>query len=324
MTTTSPTCINRDASFFGKTGTNLDQGRRKDITTAATSPPLTKENKPPAKSTTPPTTHGPGNLILGAQTPYQIQAQGALLPIFHPLHCPLGVAWSRPHLPQATFPPSSPPSPSLTTIAAVIPHPNHQKTTSAPSTPSHPKAPVHPPTMAAALLLLAATLTTAQTTTNPNDATTCPFPIRGLYAFHPACAQSCLGCDASNETFEHNCDVNSSCCSGPIAEVMIPPVYACVRRACAMAAPGDAQASWEEFCEELCGEGEGGQGGGDAGGVPFCELWYVWSFFFLGSMVFVGKKKKGRGGVGMLTRMLNRGAVGDEDGGDVPREDGAC
>lgn len=324
MTTTSPTCINRDASFFGKTGTNLDQGRRKDITTAATSPPLTKENKPPAKSTTPPTTHGPGNLILGAQTPYQIQAQGALLRIFHPLHCPLGVAWSRPHLPQATFPPSSPPSPSLTTIAAVIPHPNHQKTTSAPSTPSHPKAPVHPPTMAAALLLLAATLTTAQTTTNPNDVTTCPFPIRGLYAFHPACAQSCLGCDASNETFEHNCDVNSSCCSGPIAEVMIPPVYACVRRACAMAAPGDAQASWEEFCEELCGEGEGGQGGGDAGGVPFCELWYVWSFFFLGSMVFVGKKKKGRGGVGMLTRMLNRGAVGDEDGGDVPREDGAC
>lgn len=324
MTTTSPTCINRDASFFGKAGTNLDQGRRKDITTAATSPPLTKENKPPAKSTSPPTTHGPGNLILGAQTPYQIQAQGALLRIFHPLHCPLGVAWSRPHLPQATFPPSSPPSPSLTTIAAVIPHPNHQKTTSAPSTPSHPKAPVHPPTMAAALLLLAATLTTAQTTTNPNDATTCPFPIRGLYAFHPACAQSCLGCDASNETFEHNCDVNSSCCSGPIAEVMIPPVYACVRRACAMAAPGDAQASWEEFCEELCGEGEGGQGGGDAGGVPFCELWYVWSFFFLGSMVFVGKKKKGRGGVGMLTRMLNRGAVGDEDGGDVPREDGAC
>lgn len=240
MTTTSPTCINRDASFFGKTGTNLDQGQRKDIITAATSPPLTKENKPPAKSTTPPTTHGPGNLILGAQTPYQIQAQGGLLRIFHPFALP---SWRS--LVKTTPPPSDLPS-LITTIAAVIPHPNHQKTTSAPSTPSHPKAPVHPPTMAAALLL-AATLTTAQTTTNPNDTTTCPSPIRGLYASHRACAQSCLGCDASNETFEHNCDVNSSCCSGPIAEVMIPPVYACVRRACATAAPGDGQASWEEF-----------------------------------------------------------------------------
>lgn len=323
MTTTSPTCINRDASFFGKTGTNLDQGRRKDLATAATSPPLTKENKPPAKSTTPPTTHGPGNLILGAQTPYQIQAQGGLLRIFHPLHCPLGVAWSRPHPPQATFPPSSPPSPSLTTIAAVIPHPNHQKITSAPSTPSHPKAPVHPPTMAAALLLLAATLTTAQTNTNPNDTTTCPSPIRGLYASHPACAQSCLGCDASNETFEHNCDVNSSCCSGPIAEVMIPPVYACVRRACARAAPGDAQASWEEFLRNCAGRGrvvgeEGTPGGYASVSFGMCGL----SFF--GFHGFCWEEKKRGGGVGMLTRMLNRGAVGDEDGGGVPREDGAC
>lgn len=77
--------------------------------------------------------------------------------------------------------------------------------------------------------------------------------------------------------------------------------------------PGGRAGELGGVFEELCGEGEGGRGGGDAGGVRFCELWYVWSFFFWVPWFLLGRKKKG-GGVGMLTRMLNRGTVGDEDG----------
>lgn len=83
--------------------------------------------------------------------------------------------------------------------------------------------------------------------------------------------------------------------------------------------PGGRAGELGGVFEELCGEGEGGRGGGDAGGVRLCVV-----FLFLGSMFFFWEEKKRGGGIGMLTRMLNRGAVGDEDGGDVPREDGAC
>ncbi|KAK1831665.1 hypothetical protein QBC39DRAFT_433788 [Podospora conica] len=93
--------------------------------------------------------------------------------------------------------------------------------------------------------ILAAAYTTIATAQNPNSAVTCSRPIRSLYAAHPPCAQSCLGCDASNETFEHNCELNTQCCGGSIARAVVPLVYACVREACASEA--DAQASWEEF-----------------------------------------------------------------------------
>jgi len=132
--------------------------------------------------------------------------------------------------------------------------------------------------MAAALhlFLLAAACTSSGIATvaaqniNPNNATTCATPIRTVYASHPECAQSCLGCNASNETFEHNCDVDSTCCGGPIAQAIIPLVYACVRAACPKAE--DAQASWEEFLGNCARRGAVVEEGLTPGGYVYVKF----------------------------------------------------
>jgi hypothetical protein len=88
-------------------------------------------------------------------------------------------------------------------------------------------------------LLLALTSSAAA-----NSAATCISPISTLYFSHPKCAQSCLGCIDSNESFAHACDINSNCCQGSEALKFIPIVYGCVSSVCDAA---EAQKSWEEF-----------------------------------------------------------------------------
>ncbi|KAK4443125.1 hypothetical protein QBC34DRAFT_478490 [Podospora aff. communis PSN243] len=77
-----------------------------------------------------------------------------------------------------------------------------------------------------------------------NSAATCISAISALYFSHPKCAQSCLGCIDSNESFAHACDINSNCCQGPEAIKFIPLVYGCVSTVCDAA---EAQKSWGEF-----------------------------------------------------------------------------
>lgn len=85
-----------------------------------------------------------------------------------------------------------------------------------------------------------------------NSATTCFTPISPLFASHPKCAQSCLGCLDSNESFAHACDINGDCCQGPKATAFIPLVYGCVKMACSST---DSQASWEEFLKNCARRG---------------------------------------------------------------------
>ncbi|KAK0624139.1 hypothetical protein B0T14DRAFT_602555 [Immersiella caudata] len=80
--------------------------------------------------------------------------------------------------------------------------------------------------------------------TTANSAATCISPISTLYSSHPKCAQSCLGCIDSNESFAHACDINSNCCQGPEALKFIPLVYGCVSSVCDAV---EAQKSWEVF-----------------------------------------------------------------------------
>ncbi|KAM7212829.1 hypothetical protein V8F06_011775 [Rhypophila decipiens] len=77
-----------------------------------------------------------------------------------------------------------------------------------------------------------------------NSAATCITPISGRFSAHPECAQSCLGCTDSNESFAHVCELDSSCCQGDTASLIIPLVYSCVKTTCS---ESEAQKSWEVF-----------------------------------------------------------------------------
>ncbi|KAK4215416.1 hypothetical protein QBC37DRAFT_458986 [Rhypophila decipiens] len=77
-----------------------------------------------------------------------------------------------------------------------------------------------------------------------NSAATCVTPISGRFSAHPECAQSCLGCTDSNESFAHVCELDSSCCQGDTASLIIPLVYSCVKTTCS---ESEAQKSWEVF-----------------------------------------------------------------------------
>ncbi|KAK0712599.1 hypothetical protein B0T26DRAFT_714730 [Lasiosphaeria miniovina] len=85
-----------------------------------------------------------------------------------------------------------------------------------------------------------------------NSAATCTTPISALYALHPECARSCLGCVDSNESFSHNCEINGNCCRGSTATTVIPLVYGCVETSCSAA---DRQASWAEFLRNCANHG---------------------------------------------------------------------
>lgn len=84
-----------------------------------------------------------------------------------------------------------------------------------------------------------------------NSAQTCLTPISALYSAHPACAQSCLGCEGSNESFAHGCDINSTCCQGPDSSYILL-VYGCVKTVCSV---DDAAKSWNVFLKNCVGKG---------------------------------------------------------------------
>ncbi|KAM7191770.1 hypothetical protein V8F33_008737 [Rhypophila sp. PSN 637] len=97
------------------------------------------------------------------------------------------------------------------------------------------------------LYLLSFYILTRQATAN--SAATCVTPISGRFSAHPTCAQSCLGCTDSNESFAHVCELDSSCCQGETASLIIPLVYSCVKTTCS---ESEAQKSWEVFLNS-CG-----------------------------------------------------------------------
>jgi len=85
-----------------------------------------------------------------------------------------------------------------------------------------------------------------------NSTATCSTSLSTLYASHPQCAQSCLGCEDSNESFANGCDINGGCCQGYNALTFIPLVYNCVKTTCLAA---EQQASWEEFLRNCASRG---------------------------------------------------------------------
>ena len=102
------------------------------------------------------------------------------------------------------------------------------------------------------ILSILGTITPALATASPAATTACVTPIDPLFAFHSTCAQACLGCVDSNESFAHSCELAGDCCQGPKAVGLIPLVYGCVKRSCSAT---DAQASWEEFLKACAKNG---------------------------------------------------------------------